>query len=136
MKSSPNGPVYIENADGSVSGVLEDVFDQGVSVVKEVQKSFEGESKQLLDRLLQSKEFQSILGEVDKTARDAVKEESSENALNLFFLAVAGGAIGGMLFRGATGAALAGLLAFYSFSKVSEKPSGTSEKNTRTKKKS
>lgn len=136
MKNYPNGPVYIESADGSVSGVLEDALEQGASIVKEVQKSFESESNQLLDKLMQSKELQSILGEVDKTARDAVKAETSENALNLFLLAVAGGAIGGMLFRGATGAALAGLLAFYSFSKVSEKPSGTSEKNTRTKKKS
>lgn len=129
MKNYPRGPVYIENADGSVSGVLDDLLQQGTTVVKEVQKTTEGVSNPFMEQLIKSKEFQRILAEVETSARNAVRKEASENALDLFLLAVAGGALGGMVLRGTTGAVLGGLLAWYSMSKITGKELDISELN-------
>ena len=120
MKNYPRGPVYIEHADGSVSGVLEDVIEQGSTTIKDVQQAVFQGSDQLLSQFMGSDQFQKVLSEVDASARDAVRKEASENAWNLFLLAVAGGAVGGMVLRGKTGAVLAGLLAFYAMSQISD----------------
>ena len=120
MKNYPRGPVYIEHADGSVSGVLEDVIEQSTTTIKDVQQAVSKSSDQLLAQFMGSEQFQKVLSEVEASARDAVRKEASENAWNLFLLAVAGGAVGGMVLRGKTGAVLGGLLAFYAMSQISD----------------
>ena len=57
--------------------------------------------------MMQSPAFQQVLRQVEQTARDAVIEETKRNAVTLFLFAVAGGAVGGMLFRGVAGAVTA-----------------------------
>ena len=120
MKNYPRGPVYIEHADGSVSGILEDVVEQSTTTIKDIQQAVSKGSDQLLAQFMGSDQFQKVLSEVEASARDAVRKEASENAWNLFLLAVAGGAVGGMVLRGTTGAVLAGLLAFYAMSQISD----------------
>ena len=118
MKRKPTGPVFVEQADGTVSGVLDDLLSQGQQVLQQTQVS------ELVDSLVRSSQFGKVLDEVESSARKAVVEETSKNAMNLFLLAMAGGAIGGALFRGTTGIVAAGLLAAFAASKLSgsEKP--------------
>ena len=119
MKNYPRGPVYIEHADGSVSGLLEDIFQQSPNSVKDVQNTVSQGSDFLLNQVLQSPQFKRVVSEIEKASREAIRKEASENAWNLFLLAVAGGAIGGAVLRGTTGAIAAGLLAVYAFSQIS-----------------
>lgn len=121
MKNYPAGPVFIEHAGNS--------FPEASSTpIKDVTSSL-GSTNPFMDQIVQSNEFQRILAEVELSARNAVRKEASENALNLFLLAVAGGALGGMVLKGTTGAVLGGLLAWYSMSKITGKELDISELN-------
>ena len=53
--------------------------------------------------LVRSTAFAQALDQVEQRARQAVVAETKNNAWTLFTLAVAGGAIGGFIFRGTPG---------------------------------
>lgn len=120
MKNQPRGPVFIESGDTEMSASVP---------VKDVTSASLGSTNPLMDQIIKSNEFQRILAEVELSARNAVRKEASENALDLFLLAVAGGALGGMVLKGTTGAVLGGLLAWYSMSKITGKDLDISELN-------
>lgn len=125
MKHYPRGPVYVENSDGSI-GFLDDltkvIQDVTQGVVKDVSdeagKVVTGKASDLAEQVLRSSEFGVVLTKVEDAARQAVIEEASKNALNLFILAVSGGAIGGMIFKGKVGAVAAGLLTVFAASRM------------------
>jgi hypothetical protein len=83
-----------------------------------VQESVGTSTSELVQSLIRSSEFGAILQEVEAAAQKAVVEEASKNALNLFLLAVSGGAIGGIVFRGKLGGIAAGILAVYAASQI------------------
>lgn len=122
MKNYPVGPVFIEHDDTSSAKVKN-------APIKDVASPSLGSTNPFMDQIVKSNEFQRILAEVELSARNAVRKEASENALDLFLLAVAGGALGGMVFKGTTGAVLGGLLAWYSMSKITGKELDISELN-------
>jgi hypothetical protein len=114
--------VYVETPDGQISGLWEDLQraaqQAGSSVVSSVQESVGTSTSELVQSLIRSSEFGAILQEVEAAAQKAVVEEASKNALNLFLLAVSGGAIGGIVFRGKLGGIAAGILAVYAASQI------------------
>ena len=122
MRYYPRGPVYVETPDGQISGLWEDLQraaqQAGSSVVSSVQESVGTSTSELVQNLIRSSEFGAILQEVEAAAQKAVVEEASKNALNLFLLAVSGGAIGGIVFRGKLGGIAAGILAVYAASQI------------------
>ena len=90
-----------------VEAVWEDVQDTAQTVVG-------GAAQQVLS----STDFKILLDEVEVRARAAVIEETRKNAFTLFMFAVAGGAIGGTIFRGGLGLIAAGGLSFWAASRL------------------
>lgn len=135
MKHYPRGPVYVEHSDGSI-GFLDDavkwVQDVTQGVIKDVSdeagKVVTGKASDLAEQILRSSEFGAVLTKVEDAARQAVIEEASKNALNLFILAVSGGAIGGMVFKGKGGAIAAGLLTVFAASRMMGSPGQVGDK--------
>jgi hypothetical protein len=66
-----------------------------------------------VDEVLRSSQFKQVLEAVEARAREAVVVETKRNAINLMLLAVAGGAIGGFVFRGVTGTVAASAIAVF-----------------------
>lgn len=130
MRHYPRGPVYVEHTDGSI-GFLDDVTKLIQDVTKgatdEATKVVQGKTSEAVESLLRSSEFGVVLQKVEDAAREAVVEEASKNALNLFILAVSGGAIGGMIFKGKVGAVAAGLLTVFAASRMIGEPAKTAE---------
>jgi hypothetical protein len=130
MRHYPRGPVYVEHTDGSI-GFLDDVTKLIQDVTKgatdEASKAVQDQASAALEKLLRSSEFGVVLQKVEDSAREAVIEEASKNALNLFILAVSGGAIGGMIFKGKVGAVAAGLLTVFAASRMVGAPTKTAE---------
>jgi len=69
------------------------------------------QSAVLVDMMVRSSEFGKVLQSVEDRARFAVIDETKKNALTLMTFAVAGGAIGGMVFKGYYGTVIAAGLA-------------------------
>lgn len=130
MRYYPRGSVLVETPDG-VSGFLEDLLSAGkqasAGVVESVKTSVGTSTSDFVQNLIKSSEFSLVLKEVEAAAQKAVVEEASRNALNLFILAIAGGAIGGMVFKGKTGGIAAGVLAVYAASQIFQNSQNTSQ---------
>lgn len=65
------------------------------------------QSAALVDAMIRSSEFNKVLQSVEDRARYAVVDETKKNAVTLMTFAVAGGAIGGMVFKGYFGTLIA-----------------------------
>lgn len=120
MRSHSQGPVYVESADGSVSGFLDDILKPMQDFAQQAQGSQAGQAVQ---NLFSSQDFERAVSNVERDIQSAISEQSSKNSVNLFLLAVAGGAVGSMFLRGTTGLLIAGGLALFATSRMSSAPS-------------
>jgi len=68
---------------------------------------------------VQSTAFGQALQVVENRARAGVIAETQKNAITLMLLALAGGAVGGYVFRGTGGLVAAGLIGFWCVSQLS-----------------
>lgn len=106
----------------AVDGILDDLANQVRNAVNDTGREVVDRSRQVVtDRgaglvtdLINSTEFSRVLSAVEDSAKKAVVAETKKNALALLGLAVAGGGIGGMVFKGKSGAAMATGLAVFS----------------------
>lgn len=80
-------------------------------VVEDVKDSVIGGGANVVDQILQSSQFKVVLDKVQDAAEKGVAEKVKENAPALMGLAIAGGAIGGAVFRGPIGVVAAGAIA-------------------------
>lgn len=62
--------------------------------------------------LLNSPQMQPVLNAVKNKAKEGVIEETKANALTLLAMAASAGAVGGMVFKGPRGAAVAGVITY------------------------
>lgn len=93
------------------SDVIETVWDN-------VQHQAQTAGGELIESFRTSPQYQQMLVEVEARAKVAVIEETKKNAATLFLLAVAGGAIGGAVFRGGFGLLAAGGISFWAASRL------------------
>ena len=98
-----------------MANVFEDVID---AVWEDVQDTAQGVVGGAAQQILSSSDFQMLLDEVEIRARAAVIEETRKNAFTLFMFALAGGAIGGAVFRGGLGLIAAGGLSFWAANRL------------------
>lgn len=61
---------------------------------------------------------QAMLRQIEEKAKAGVTDAAASNALNLMLFALAGGAIGGTLFKGPAGTLAAALLAFWAGNRI------------------
>ena len=61
---------------------------------------------------------QNMLRQIEEKAKSGVTDAASANALNLMLFALAGGAIGGTLFKGPVGTLAAAVLAFWAGNRI------------------
>jgi len=73
----------------------------------------------MANTLIRSTAFARALDQVEQRARTAVVAETKANAFTLLTLSVAGGAIGGFLFRGTSGVVAAVGLGWWAVNKLS-----------------
>jgi len=95
--------------------IFEDVVE---AVWEDVQETAQGVVGGAAQQILSSTDFQVLLDEVEIRARAAVVEETKKNAFTLFMLALAGGAVGGAVFRGGLGLIAAGGLSFWAANRL------------------
>ncbi len=94
-------------------------FDDVVETVwEEVQESGRGIAGEAAEHILATTDFKILLDEVEARARMAVVEETRKNAFTLFMFALAGGAIGGAVFRGGLGLIAAAGLSVWAASRL------------------
>lgn len=101
-----------------MDGIVEDLFDFGTDVASGVvsdtqrrgQQAVDQQTQAALEQLMRSGTFQTLLTEVENKARAGVVTEVKANAWSLFLLAIAGGAVGGLVL-GAIGKKSIGLAA-------------------------
>lgn len=74
----------------------------------------------MANALLSTPAGQTMLLQIEEKAKAGVAEAASQNALNLMLFAVAGGAIGGTLFKGAWGTVAAVALAAWAGQRILE----------------
>lgn len=74
----------------------------------------------LANTMIRSTAFARALDQVEQRARQAVVAETKTNAYTLLTLSVAGGAIGGFLFRGTAGVLAAVGLGWWAVNKLSQ----------------
>jgi hypothetical protein len=74
-----------------------------LQVVKPYAASAQNVGSGLAEQAIRSSEFGALIDVVEEKARMAVVEETKKNAMLLIALAVAGGAVGGAIFKGPTG---------------------------------
>lgn len=86
--------------------------------VQTVRDGVQAQSSSAAQQLLQSSEFGVVLDKVQERAREAVVVETKKNAVTLLTLAVAGGAVGGALFRGPLGFVAGCGLAYWSVRRI------------------
>lgn len=79
----------------------------------------------MANTMIRSTAFARALDQVEARARQAVVAETKNNAYTLLTLSVAGGAIGGLLFRGTAGAIAALGLGWWAVNKLSGGGSAT-----------
>lgn len=90
-----------------VGTIVDDLIRAGGGVVQSGAGVVQTQGSAVAQQLLRSTEFNQVLDAVQLKAQAAVVEETKKNAIALFALAIGGGAIGGMIFKGWVGAALA-----------------------------
>ncbi len=73
------------------------------AVWSDVQNQASSASGELIESFKSTPQFEELMVEVQARAKVAVVEETKKNAITLFLLAMAGGAIGGTIFRGGFG---------------------------------
>jgi len=98
-----------------MANVFEEVRD---AVWEDVQDTAQGVVGGAAQQVLSSTDFKILLDEVEIRAKAAVIEETRKNAFTLFMFAVAGGAIGGTIFRGGLGLIAAGGLSFWAANRL------------------
>ncbi len=104
MDDGSFGATLLDNLVNSVrSGVTEtgrEVAERGREVVAD-------RGSAAVEEMMRSTAFAKVLDAVEAKAQAAVVKEVSKNAMALFGLAIAGGAVGGMVFKGKAGAGAA-----------------------------
>lgn len=90
----------------ALNPVVTDTVDQVTNVGKE-------QSSKLVQDFINSTEFKVVLQKVRAEAEAGVVDQVKKNAPQLLMFTLAGGAIGGTLFKGTIGVLLAGGLAAY-----------------------
>lgn len=73
---------------------------------------------------VQSTAFGQALDQVEARARAGVVAETQKNAVTLMLLALAGGAVGGYLFKGTTGLVVAGIIGYWAVNQLATGGSG------------
>ncbi len=77
-----------------------------------------GSSEAFVHQLVDSDSFKPVLAKVEERAREAVIAETKKNAGPLIALAIAGGCVGGYLFKGKVGALAAGVVTYWAIRKI------------------
>ncbi len=95
----------------TLSGPLDDLWGALKPAAQAVQSVTQAEGSALLDQALRSSEFGKVLDAVEQKAENAVIEQTKKNAVLLIALSVAGGAVGGAIFKGPVGIIAAGTIA-------------------------
>lgn len=90
-----------------VGTIVDDLIRTGSGLVQSGSSVVQTQGSAVAQQLLHSTEFDQVLNAVQLKAQAAVVEETKKNAVALFALAIGGGAIGGMIFKGWAGAAMA-----------------------------
>lgn len=88
------------------------------AVWSDVQNQASSASGELIESFKSTPQFEELMVEVQARAKVAVVEETKKNAITLFLLAMAGGAIGGTIFRGGFGLLAAGGISFWAASRL------------------
>jgi len=91
-----------------LSGILEDIIG---STVKAGAGAAKDKTEEFVTELIASTPFQRVLTKVHDQAEQAVTDKVKENAFFLIAMSVAGGAIGGIIFKGPIGVVVAGSIA-------------------------
>jgi hypothetical protein len=92
-----------------VSPITEGAIQEGQQIVNE-------SSGQLIGDLLKSSQFKQALAEIEARAYKGAEDAAKKNAMFLMMFAVAGGAIGGSVLKGAGGmTAAAGIAGFAAY---------------------
>lgn len=101
--------------DDIIEGIFEDVFDAGTDIVDDFVESGEkiitDRSGQAAEEIINSTAFKQALQMVRQEAEAGAMQAVKKNAVPLVGITIAAGAVGGMLFKGWTGAFLAAGLA-------------------------
>ena len=85
--------------------VVQDALVQtGEQIVESGQRISEEQGSKLIDQAMNTPEFKKILTKVEKAGEQGVKKAAGENAMYLAGIAVAGGAVGGILSKSTVGA--------------------------------
>lgn len=98
---------------------LRETVSQGAQQGREFVESRGGTAVQ---ELIKTTEFQQILNLVEQKAQEGVKKEVSRNAIQLFALGAAAGALGSVVFKGTAGLVGAGLLAAWAANSLTSTP--------------
>lgn len=102
--------------------ILEDILKAGEEATEEVIESgrnvVSDRGAQLVEDMIRSTAFNRVLVKVEDSARKAVVEETQKNALALLALAIAGGAIGGVVGTSTPGKIVAGGLLIWSIATI------------------
>ena len=99
--------------DGWADNIIDMIVDEGTKTAKGGVKRLTDLAPNAIEDVLRSTQFRKVLEAVETQARQAVVVETQKNALNLMLLAIAGGAVGGYIFRGTFGALAASAIAVY-----------------------
>lgn len=94
-----------------LSGPLDDLWSALQPAAQAITATTQEQGNELLNQALRSSQFNKVLDAVEQRAEQAVIDQTKKNAALLITLAVAGGAVGGTIFKGPYGTALAVTLA-------------------------
>jgi hypothetical protein len=122
-----------ENGDFGVDGGLDDLVNAGRSLLEDTTREAVDKGKEVVsdrgasavEQILRSSEFNKVLLKVEDAARQGVVKEAGKNAIALFALAVAGGAIGGTLLKGKIGLGGAAGITLWSMWMLTKQPPPT-----------
>lgn len=104
---------------GSIWGDAEKVFNDVFTDAKEKGTEIVTEhGGKVVTDAIESTDMKKVMVMVENAAGEGVKKEMTKNAPQLFALAVVGGAVGGIIFRGTFGIVGAGLLAAWAGSSL------------------
>ncbi len=107
MRRARKANRYYSNSH-QLSGVLQDIVN---ATVKAGSGSVQDKTEEFVTDLINSTPFKKVLTKVHDQAETAVTDEVKENAIFLIAMSVAGGAIGGTIFKGPIGIIVAGGIA-------------------------
>lgn len=128
----------LEKDDGSfdVGATVDDLFRSVTNVITDTGRDAVDKGKEVVaDRgaqqvqdFINSTGGKVLLDAVEAKAQQAVVKEVSRNAIALFALAVAGGAIGGIVFKGKAGAGAAVGITGWAIYMLASKPAAPAPK--------